>query len=232
MQRALEGIRVTMRRRARRWLTAYAVVAALVATIATGSPAAFAASRSNNRPRISVTPPTSPVTALPTTVSYTINRGGKQIGPSGLACTLTGPTTATTISTDCAVTSSVRGSTTGQPQFTSLETGTYTFTVNLTLDDGDTTSGSGTFTVALTPQQQHCGLFGGTYGNTNLTDVAFTSIDWTCNGFPAQGTLIEQLVRLAILASDCSDSLGVLFVPPTGPLTTGVWNTTCGTIPG
>jgi hypothetical protein len=109
------------------------------------APTAFAASTSNNQPVVVIQSVT--VSGPSATVTYTINRGGNQIvSPNGLTCSLTGPTASTTTPTSCGRGTTARGTTSNTVVLTGLQSGTYTFTVNLLLTDGETaTATTGSF---------------------------------------------------------------------------------------
>jgi hypothetical protein len=81
------------------------------------------------------------------TVTYTINRGGNQIAPNGLTCSLTGPTT----STSCGTITTAKHTTSGTVTLTGLQSGTYTYNVALLLSDGGTASASASFNVVTSP---------------------------------------------------------------------------------
>lgn len=148
------------------------------------APAASAASTSNNRPAIVMAPVT--VDGTSATVTYKINRGGKQVAPSGLTCSLTGPTPSTTTSASCGTVTTAQGMTSSTVKLTGLQSGSYTYTVNLLLTDGGTARAtSRSFDVVGSGGMAAC-------LNSGLTNPVFTpNVDgglWTCTG---TGTLVQ-----------------------------------------
>jgi len=154
-----------------------------------------------NRPAVTVTGPTSTVTAITASVSYSANRGGKQLkSVGGLTCALTGPTS----SSSCGTVATSNHTTTGTVSLAGLQTGTYTYTVTIKLTDGGTATSSASFTVTL---PQYVGVCHGTtilgpiHGATDIMLTApvntknnatrFTTNDGTCVGAISTFTLVD-----------------------------------------
>jgi hypothetical protein len=161
------------------------------------APAAFGATTSNSRPAIVISPVT--VDGTSATLTYTINRGGKQVAPNGLTCSLTGPTASTTRSASCGTVTTALGTTSSTVNLTGLQAGTYTYTVNLLLTDGGTaTATSGSFDVAASGGKAAC-------LNSGLGNPVFTpNVDggiWTCTG---TGTITQFAALGPVLNAACA----------------------------
>ena len=164
-----------------------------------------------NRPAVTVTGPTSTVTSNTASVSYSANRGGKQLkSVGGLTCALTGPTS----SSSCGTVATSHGTTTGTASLTGLQTGTYTYTVTIKLTDGNTATSSASFTVTLPAYVGAC------HGHTTIHDVpdmmltaplntknnatSFTTNDGTCVGATFTFTIVVSQDGSGIADSLCA----------------------------
>lgn len=135
--------------------------------------------RADNRPVVELSGPASVQSGNPVTISYTSNRGGKQLRPSGgLTCSLSGPAT----SSSCGSTTTARGSTTGSVTFSDLPAGSYTYTVSIVLTDGGTASSSLSFTIEYRGQAA-CASLGGTFVTGGGSINGFAAI-WECTSVP------------------------------------------------
>jgi PA domain len=121
---------------------AVAVMVGFVATFAS-------AAAMPNRPAISFVSPSpaegATVTADPVAFAFTSNRTPKQT--KTLICTLASATT--TSSSACDTPTAITGGSSSGKSYTGLASGSYTFTVSLTLTDGGTVSATRHFTVPL-----------------------------------------------------------------------------------
>ena len=91
-------------------------------------------------------------------------------------------------------------------------------------DGGGVFKSQGDCVAYLAQADKKCGELGGTFGNTNLTEFPFSTIDWTCNGFIGGNTAVERAVIEAILRTYCPHSLTVIY-----EIDSIIANATCGT---
>jgi serine protease len=157
----------------------------------------------NNRPVVEVSGPASVQSGNPVTISYTSNRGGKQLQSSGgLTCSLTGPAT----SSSCGSTTTAQGTTTGSVTFSNLPAGSYTYTVSIVLTDGGTASSSLSFSVTSQyAGQAVCTNLGGTFVPGGGNGI------WACDNVYA-ASIDAYIQQFNALDNACAADGGPVFL--------------------